>query len=510
MNEDNKKWIDRRIKTPLNACSLEVFQKGVLPCCKPDLLHPVVIGCYELCESNNNTTINNDSNGGGEEDRIDDGNAKENSTRNGALLLHMIPASTNDNNETPINTPNENYLKFGKCNHELHTSSGILDGKWYQRSSIPLKCFDDNNNYMKEETSLYATACASGAIELYHLQSSKQEEEEYCDDQITTNHNHGLEWKLNYLVSSHVSNDDNDDDHADEYADDNDDHADHGLALSLAWDESIDLKSTLSTRIVSSYSKGSLAVHNINISSTHSYNSNDTNNDDDNHLHHPISIERTHCWDAHTLFGCAAEVWTTCFASNTNYGTYSDIVISGGDDCQMKLWDLRTCSNSGNIKNRPIHCIGEEEFGAGVTAVTYHPFLEHVFCSGSYDEYIRLWDMRKMDSKEPLCSLNVGGGVWRVKWHPTDYNKILVGAMHGGCRVVDVPVLEKTQQGIINTSNEDEEITEVPWEMNIQKEFLEHKSMAYGADWIHLEGSYEAAASCSFYDRQAFIWQTKQ
>lgn len=66
-------------------------------------------------------------------------------------------------------------------------------------------------------------------------------------------------------------------------------------------------------------------------------------------------------------------------------------------------------------------------------------------------------------------------------------NRILVAAMHGGCRVIEC------NDGIAD----------------IISSFTEHQSMAYGADWIWFreENSNEAAASCSFYDRQAFVWR---
>ncbi len=468
-SNNERKWIDKRVNTPLNACSLEVFQRG-FPSNNENGeqkdYHPLVIGCYELCESNipsnpeeDQDDLENNECTNLEEDVENENVTPATNSRNGALLLHMIPSSRND--------PDEKPLQFGKCDHELHTSSGILDGKWYQRSSIHMSTPEEKEGF------LYATACASGAIELYNLQSCETEE---------TGTSLSSGWKLNLIASSQDCED---------YGDVNDED---GLALSLAFDESMDLNSTLSTRIVSSYSKGKLALHKINISPFFNTFANDEER-------HPI-IERPLSWDAHKLFGFPAEVWTTCFATNQNYATYSDVVISGGDDCKMKLWDVRTLSSSSN--NRPIHCIGEEEFGAGVTAVTYHPFMEHIFCSGSYDEYIRLWDMRKMNSKEPLCSLHVGGGVWRVKWHPTDNGRILVGAMHGGCRAVDVPVL-RSQTCLSENSDE----CDLKWHMTIEKEFLEHKSMAYGADWIHRKDSHEAAASCSFYDRQAFIWSTQ-
>ena len=72
--------------------------------------------------------------------------------------------------------------------------------------------------------------------------------------------------------------------------------------------------------------------------------------------------------------------------------------------------------------------------------------------------------------------------------------------MHGGCRIVQVVNLETGDEG----GNKE---AKSAIKANITAEFTEHKSMAYGADWLyHATDQTEAAASCSFYDRQAFIW----
>ncbi len=158
----------------------------------------------------------------------------------------------------------------------------------------------------------------------------------------------------------------------------------------------------------------------------------------------------------------------------------------------MKVWDIRQTQ-------RPVHKVGDAEFEAGVTAISSHPSLDNIFAVGSYDEHVRLYDYRMMN--EPLSTVSVGGGVWRIKWHPSTWSgesrfcgKLLVAAMHGGCRVVNFPSLN---------GNLEEYATE---EAEILSEFTAHESMAYGADWISFSSELEAAASCSFYDRKAFIW----
>jgi diphthamide biosynthesis protein 7 len=149
----------------------------------------------------------------------------------------------------------------------------------------------------------------------------------------------------------------------------------------------------------------------------------------------------------------------------------------------MKVWDIRQTQ-------RPVHKVGDTEFEAGVTALSSHPSLDNIFAAGSYDEHVRLYDYRKLD--KPLSKIFAGGGVWRIKWHPYCCQKVLVAAMHGGCFVIDFPLL--------NGNGTD---------ANIVSKFTAHESMAYGVDWIAFGSpELEAAGSCSFYDRKAFMWDT--
>ena len=131
--------------------------------------------------------------------------------------------------------------------------------------------------------------------------------------------------------------------------------------------------------------------------------------------------------------------------------------------------------------------------------------------SSSYDEMTLLWDSRRMD--QPLKQLYLGGGVWRVKWHPHPSNQPLLMAaacMHSGLRVVDWGEAGR-EAAIIAT-------------------YTNHDSLAYGVDWCSCdkpsvchqgvcdkEEAGEAGglkrrrnswllASCSFYDHSLHVW----
>jgi diphthamide biosynthesis protein 7 len=187
------------------------------------------------------------------------------------------------------------------------------------------------------------------------------------------------------------------------------------------------------------------------------------------------------------MFSNPAEVWSACFAKEGN----GDIVLSGGDEGNLKIWDLR-CPTS-----RPRQVL--KPFDAGVTVVSAHPRLEHMVACGSYDETMCLIDLRFMSPQRPMFrSEPLGGGIWRIQWHPYNDDRILLAAMHGGCRIV--------QMNNVNIpSNESK-----PW-ISVVNEFTKHESMAYGADWLVWKDAehdkcFDAAASCSFYDRAAYIW----
>ncbi|XP_064478816.1 diphthine methyltransferase-like isoform X2 [Ornithodoros turicata] len=152
-----------------------------------------------------------------------------------------------------------------------------------------------------------------------------------------------------------------------------------------------------------------------------------------------------------------------------------DVFYTGGDDCALKVWDSRSPGPSRIVRKHSM----------GVTALQAHPRSQYLLASGSYDETIFFWDTRSMRS--PLDDVSVGGGVWRLKWHPDRDELLAVAAMHGGAGVV-----RYNMQGAKNIAK-----------------FTKHESMVYGIDWasksVPDETQY-AIASCSFYDCALHLW----
>jgi len=196
-------------------------------------------------------------------------------------------------------------------------------------------------------------------------------------------------------------------------------------------------------------------------------------------------LDVTKTWAAH-----AHEPWCVAW----NYWD-TNIIYSGGDDLQLKVWDTRQGFEHPIITNK--------RFDAGVTSIQSHPNVENLIAVGSYDATVRLFDSRM--PLKPLAQADVGGGAWRVKWHPSPSrpHELLVAAMHDGFKIVSFRDVGHHTGPPFNTTNGEN------WE--IVKRHDEHKSLAYGVDW-----SYESwqdrpdptlIASASFYDHALHLWR---
>lgn len=171
----------------------------------------------------------------------------------------------------------------------------------------------------------------------------------------------------------------------------------------------------------------------------------------------------------------------------------------------LKLWDTRSC---------PSRSISSYECGGGVTSAQWHSEHGSYFITGSYDEQVRLWDVRSL--QQPLQTHDVGGGVWRLKWLPQDFASpmndgantlssatVLVAAMRGGAPVIDIDPLRATATATATATS--------PW---FRHTGHPSESLVYGVDWVHMgerdEGDRATAslriASCSFYDNALHLW----
>eukprot|EP00879_Flechtneria_rotunda_P013070 GHRR01013650.1.p1 GENE.GHRR01013650.1~~GHRR01013650.1.p1 ORF type:complete len:411 (+),score=102.83 GHRR01013650.1:717-1949(+) len=196
------------------------------------------------------------------------------------------------------------------------------------------------------------------------------------------------------------------------------------------------------------------------------------------------------------------------------------VLYSGADDCAFKVWDTRTaCSSSNNngdsssgLINQAAVYVNSKAHEAGVCCISSHPHRAHVLVTGSYDEQIRLWDTRNITRPVKTCQTSAGGGVWRLKWHPSKDQVLLAACMYNGVALVTIDEHWSTVQ--------------------VTEEYKGHESIAYGADWCRRPCSQQAEqqqgfnsaaisqpahgkqqgdntniiATCSFYDRRLHLW----
>jgi len=192
----------------------------------------------------------------------------------------------------------------------------------------------------------------------------------------------------------------------------------------------------------------------------------------------------TNTWAAH-----AHEPWCVAW----NYWD-TNVIYSGGDDLQLKVWDVRQGFEQPVTTNK--------RFDAGVTCIQSHPNVEHLVAVGSYDATVRLFDSRK--PLKPLAQAQAGGGAWRVKWHPSPSrsNDLLVAAMHDGFKIVRFHDIGRQTDPSSHTDGTN-------WE--IVRRYDEHESLAYGVDWSYEswqdQPSQTLIASASFYDHALHLWR---
>lgn len=163
---------------------------------------------------------------------------------------------------------------------------------------------------------------------------------------------------------------------------------------------------------------------------------------------------------------------------------------------------------------------------AGVTAILPLPLGtepgKDILLTGSYDDIVRVFavhDYRPGQNSDPkvLAEMNLGGGVWRLKFLDKESEKVgggmrsfrvLASCMHAGARILEIRGSKDTE-----------------WTIEVLARFEEHKSMNYGSDVQPLEkkewrgiqqeaehGDAESAkekviVSTSFYDRLLCVWK---
>ncbi|KAG8367632.1 hypothetical protein BUALT_Bualt16G0092400 [Buddleja alternifolia] len=178
-------------------------------------------------------------------------------------------------------------------------------------------------------------------------------------------------------------------------------------------------------------------------------------------------------WKAHEY-----ELWAASFDIQQPM-----LVYTGSDDCKFCCWDLRDDPSKLVFQNTKTHKMG-------VCCIAKSPSDPNTLLTGSYDESLRIWDVRSTSKPVNEVSICLGGGVWRVKHHPFVSGLVLTACMHNGF-------------AIVKFGGDEAQVVET---------YEKHGSLAYGADWQRgdVDGGgrrkSQSIATCSFYDRLVRVW----
>lgn len=138
------------------------------------------------------------------------------------------------------------------------------------------------------------------------------------------------------------------------------------------------------------------------------------------------------------------EAWSCATLSSVG------IALTGADDCLFKGWDARTGARVFVNKSHEM----------GVCGISPNPHDENVVATTSYDEKFRLWDVRNW--KQPVVtSPSVGGGAWRLRWHPGAKGIAALACMYMGFSVWNT-------DGVVELAREEDR----------------GANIAYGVEWI--------------------------
>ncbi|XP_065177825.1 diphthine methyltransferase-like [Sycon ciliatum] len=196
------------------------------------------------------------------------------------------------------------------------------------------------------------------------------------------------------------------------------------------------------------------------------------------------ALEEVARWNAHGF-----EAWYAIFDVQDPAKVYS-----GGDDGKFKAVKML------EDVAQPVQTV---RYDVGLCAMQFRPEHPSQLALGGYEQIVWLFDSSNL--RTPLSQIDVGGGVWRIKWKQSDPSLLATATMYNGFH-------------LLRLSDD--------LEFSVLLHFNNHTegSLGYGVSWKLPEaevagenvckGSQSSAgpvcllATCSFYDHCLQIWST--
>ncbi|KAI0421411.1 WD40-repeat-containing domain protein [Xylaria grammica] len=115
------------------------------------------------------------------------------------------------------------------------------------------------------------------------------------------------------------------------------------------------------------------------------------------------------------------------------------ILVSGGSDASIKLWDLEQCGNSSKpYAFKPIGTIrpSPKTHKFGITHLSFYPFDSAAFISTSYDQTLKLWST---EEARLSASFSLGSKIYTHGTSPiASHLLVACGTQHPAVRLVDL------------------------------------------------------------------------
>ncbi|KAI1302021.1 WD40-repeat-containing domain protein [Xylaria venustula] len=115
------------------------------------------------------------------------------------------------------------------------------------------------------------------------------------------------------------------------------------------------------------------------------------------------------------------------------------ILVSGGSDASIKLWDLEQCGNPcGPHTFKPVGVIhpSSQTHTFGITHLSFYPFDSAAFISTSYDQTLKLWST---EQARPSASFNLSSKIYTHAISPiASHLLVACGTQHPAIRLVDL------------------------------------------------------------------------